>query len=312
VAGKIIMKSSVTDINCQISVIVTTFNRVDLLKRCLDSLAAQTFKNFEVIVADDGSTDGSSDVVSSFQDRLSIVYSWSENWGGPAVPRNRGVSLARGRWIAFLDSDDYFFRSKLQKLAEYADSATDDVAVLYHPMVYVGAGGTSGKLRVRDLSNNSWRKLVSLGNGVALSGAMVRAEVIRSVGGFLEVKEIIGSEDYDLWLRIAQSRFGFRRINEVLGAYELDSSAKLSGANSKILERCTNVLDFYQSSMSSLEKRLSRGYLAYFEGMLSLTRRDYAAATASFISAFVLSHWSIKARSALRLVQVQLFRFVLR
>jgi GT2 family glycosyltransferase len=209
-----------------------------------------------------------------------------------------------------LDSDDYFFPSKLEKLAKYAESVPQDVAVVYHPLRFVGSGGASGHLRVSDLSSNAWYKLVSLGNGVALSGAMVRSDIIRSLGGFRETKEIIGSEDYDLWLRIAQSGAGFRRVNQVFGAYELDSSAKLSGANSKILERCTNVLDYYKSSMSRLEKLHSRGYLAYFAGMLSLARRDFAVASSQFLMAILLGHWIIKTKSVVRLTQVQMLRYI--
>ena len=73
------------------SIIIPTYNRALLLKRCLDSLCSQTYRDFEVIVCDDGSTDGTNEIINQFEDKLSLKYLYDTNWGGPARPRNNGI-----------------------------------------------------------------------------------------------------------------------------------------------------------------------------------------------------------------------------
>src|SRR5680860_1084245 len=104
------------------SVIIPTYNRAKDIDQCLSSLLAQTYKNFEVIVCDDGSTDNTKDIVESYKDRLNIRYDWSENWGGPARPRNRGIKLSQADWICFLDSDDWWCPNKLEECVKYLDN----------------------------------------------------------------------------------------------------------------------------------------------------------------------------------------------
>lgn len=110
------------------SVIIPTYNRAKLLNKCLRSLAEQTFRDFEVLVCDDGSRDNSKDIVDSYKDRLNIQYLWEENWGGPARPRNRGIQASKGEWICFLDSDDWWESTKLEECLSYLN----DYDVIYH------------------------------------------------------------------------------------------------------------------------------------------------------------------------------------
>lgn len=100
----------------QISVIVPTYNREHVLERALDSIVAQTVDDWEIIVIDDGSTDGTPDVAARYGSRLKdrFTYVHQENRGAGAA-RNRGIDAARGRYVAFLDSDDEFLPTKLER-----------------------------------------------------------------------------------------------------------------------------------------------------------------------------------------------------
>ena len=100
--------------NPLVSIIIPTYNRAEYLKRALKSVFSQTFKDFEVLVMDDGSTDNTLEIVESFKEER-IKYEWAENFGGPAAPRNRGLRFARGEYIAFLDSDDEWITDKIEK-----------------------------------------------------------------------------------------------------------------------------------------------------------------------------------------------------
>ena len=97
-----------------VSVVIPVFNRAWQLQRALSSLQDQTYKNFEVIVSDDGSTEDIAAVVEEFRGTLNICLLKAENFGGPARPRNLGIQNAKGNWIAFLDCDDYWYKNKLE------------------------------------------------------------------------------------------------------------------------------------------------------------------------------------------------------
>ena len=94
-----------------ISVIIPTYQRRNKLKSTLQSILTQTYSNYEVLIMDDGSTDGTKEMVNLFNDPR-IFYNWQKNTGGPANPRNNGIKIAKGDWIAFLDDDDVWKENK--------------------------------------------------------------------------------------------------------------------------------------------------------------------------------------------------------
>lgn len=97
----------------RVSVIIPTYNRREYVQEAIDSALAQTFTDYEIIVIDDGSTDGTSEALQARYGNR-IHYEWQENQG-ESVARNRGIELARGEYIAFLDSDDLWHPEKLAK-----------------------------------------------------------------------------------------------------------------------------------------------------------------------------------------------------
>ena len=116
-----------------ISVIIPTYNRNESLKRCIQSVIFQTYQNFEILVMDDGSTDGTKEIVTDFNDPR-IIYEWDDNWGGPAKPRNRGIKKSSGEFIAFLDSDDWWLPKKLEESVVVLEKGSD---LVYHQLYMV-------------------------------------------------------------------------------------------------------------------------------------------------------------------------------
>ena len=104
-----------------ISIIMATYNRANYIKEALDSIKRQTFKDYEIIVADDGSTDNTKEILENYG---GVRYLLLEH-GGIATTRNAAVSAARGKWIAFLDSDDLWQEEKLQKQVDYIQAHPD-------------------------------------------------------------------------------------------------------------------------------------------------------------------------------------------
>lgn len=98
-----------------ISIIMATYNRAAYIEEALDSIKRQTFKDYEIIVVDDGSTDNTQEIMKKYED---IRYIYLDHVG-IAGARNTAVKAARGKWIAFCDSDDYWAEDKLQKQVDY-------------------------------------------------------------------------------------------------------------------------------------------------------------------------------------------------
>jgi len=201
------------------SVIIPTYNRSKDLLRAINSVLAQTFTDYEILVMDDGSTDDTPKIVEAITDPR-IVYDWDINFGGPARPRNRGISKAKGQWICFLDADDYWMPHKLQVCY---DSIANNVDVLYHPLKIDSNTLIEKKINTesRVLKKPVIIDLVLNGNAISNSSAVVRKTIIDCIGDIDESIELIACEDYNTWIRIAEITDNFVNINQVLGYYSV-------------------------------------------------------------------------------------------
>jgi glycosyltransferase involved in cell wall biosynthesis len=182
-----------------VSVIIPTRNRALLLRRTLESVLKQSTENLEVIVVDDGSTDGSGAVAAAMDPRVSVIR--NPESAGVSVARNRGIASASGEWIAFCDDDDLWAPNKLQEQLTAADTAGAN-------WVYAGDVNVNDQLRVlsggpppdpADVMARLPRcnPLASGGSNV-----VVRSNILAEVGGFDPA--LRRTEDWDLWIRIAQ------------------------------------------------------------------------------------------------------------
>jgi glycosyltransferase involved in cell wall biosynthesis len=202
-----------------VSVVIPTYNRAIYLNRALLSLVTQTYKNFEVIVCDDGSTDNTKEVVDSFRNFLNIKYIFDKNWGGPARPRNNGCKVASGEYICFLDSDDWW---KPQKLAVSVVALTRGADIIYHDLWDVRKECQYFKLKaqgVRSLYSPVYLDLMYNGSPLLNSSVAVKAELLNKIGGFSEDPELIAAEDFDCWVRLSKITNRFLYIPKVLGYY---------------------------------------------------------------------------------------------
>ncbi len=177
-----------------VSVIITTYNRRSFLREAVLSALGQSYGDTEVIVIDDGSRDGSFDVVRD----LPIRYEWKEN-GGVSSARNLGIALARGEYLSFLDVDDLW---KPEKLAvQLAQMEADGYAVSYTDEIWVKDGRwLNQKKRHRKYSGSIYERCLPLCI-ISPSSAMIAKRVFDEVGLFDESLPVC--EDYDMWLRIS-------------------------------------------------------------------------------------------------------------
>lgn len=218
----------------KISVVIPNYNRAIELRRCLDSLLNQSFKDFEVLVCDDGSTDDSAAVAAQYSDRLDIFFQTAENFGGPARPRNRGIKLARAPYIAFLDSDDWWMQDKLLHSYLALEGGAD---VVYHDLFIVRTSGQQRffeKIKSTDVQSPVLESLLCDGVSIPNSSVVTRKELLEQIEGVSEERDLISVEDYDTWIRLAGITEKFIRLSICLGYYWLGGIFPLRRLGSKL------------------------------------------------------------------------------
>ena len=206
-----------------VSIVMPSFNNGHLIAKAINSVIAQSYANWELIIVDNHSSDNTCEVVSGYDDDRIMFYS-RKNHGIIGKSRNFGIRKSRGDWVAFLDSDDWWCRTKL---ADCIKKITPDVDVLFHRLWFASVRSN----RVFRLSTESWKikdpaaqDLISKGNPIANSSSVVRKSKLYDVGLISETVDLVGWEDYELWIRIALDGGRFHLIPKTLGYYWIGES----------------------------------------------------------------------------------------
>src|SRR5690606_1321872 len=182
-----------------VSVVMPVFNRADLVGTALESLCAQTYREFEVVVVDDGSTDNTCEIVRSFDDaRIRLLVTGADR-GQPAA-RKTGVTAARGEIVAYLDSDNWVDPEWLETLVGAFALLPDADAVYTAQTVYYGASSKPSMVRFGPLN----RALLQHRNYIDMGAFAHRRAVHAAVGGFNE--DLKRGVDWDFILRIVETR----------------------------------------------------------------------------------------------------------
>jgi glycosyltransferase involved in cell wall biosynthesis len=219
------------------SVIIPTYNREDILMKTIQSVLAQRFEQFELLIVDDGSTDRTADVIHSFQDGR-IVYFKKEN-GERAAARNAGIKKAQGQYLTFLDSDDLL---KENHLSTAWKCIQQDHPAVFH-LGYDVVDPTGNVLsRWKRLPSPVNDKLIE-GNFLSCLGVFVRREVLLECN-FNEDRLLSGSEDYELWLRLA-SRYPVLAFPESTALLVEHETRSVALVDSSTLLRRIELLRFY-------------------------------------------------------------------
>ena len=197
-----------------ISVIVTTFNRKELLKETIDSILTQTYKNFELIVVDNYSNYDFFSHIEGFNDNRIRPFQ-NANYGIIAANRNFGILHAIGEYIAFCDDDDLWVPEKLEKVIT-AISENSDSILFCHNEVMMKDGRKIKKLIYGPYRQNMFEILLFKGNCVSLSAVTLKTDIALETGGFSENKCFVSAEDYEYWIRLSK-KGPFFFINDFLG-----------------------------------------------------------------------------------------------
>ena len=234
--------------NFLFSIVIPTYNRAGLLKRCLESIESQTYQNWEAIVVDNYSEDNTEEVVNSFNDDR-IIYIKNHNYGIIAVSRNKALDVAKGDWVAFLDSDDCWLPNKLEFVLPY----TNDYDLVYH-----GYQQNIPKTRFFQRRNRFFYEIKEVKVGYVLqrgdpinpSCTCVRRSIIDDTR-FNEDKSLIAVEDYDFFLQLISKSIKIKYLRKVLTLYDVGGCSH----NEKASERDFFLFKKWENYLSDEEKK---------------------------------------------------------
>jgi len=261
------------------SIVIPTYNQAYYLDKALQSVINQTYKNWEVIVVDNNSTDKTDEVIKSFVDPR-INYFKIHNYGIIAASRNAGIRLAKGEWVAFLDSDDWWTNDKLEVCFGEINQKVD---LLYHDLEI--ADGESLNFRRKTIKSWQVKKPVLMdlllkGNAIANSSVVVRKRLLEEIGGLNESAKMIAAEDYNAWLRISKLTNQFLYLPRKLGYYLIHNQGVSKKDMSKPYIESTKE---FICDLGERKRKIVESKAAYMSGRYYYLEKEYKIATLKLI-----------------------------
>jgi len=258
----------------RVSVVVTTYNRAYILGEAINSVLSQRYKDLELMVIDDGSTDETKEVVSSYIPRLTYIHQAHK---GVSAARNRGIDHAQGDYFAFLDSDDLWLPNKLCLQMKFMENHPDAL-ICYTEEIWIRRGVRVNPMKKhKKYSGMIFEHCLPLCM-VSPSSVLITRSLLEEVGGFDEGLEVC--EDYDLWLRIS-ARYPIYLIDTPLiikrGGHEDQLSKKMSGQDRFRIKALVKLLEGDCLSPHQRElawKELNRKCEIYGKGCIKRGRKE--------------------------------------
>lgn len=283
----------------KVSVVIPAYNVAKYIIEALNSVFAQTYTNYEVIVINDGSSDTEELEVILKPYQKKIVYLKQENQGA-ASARNAGIKNARGELIAFLDADDLWFPDFLESQTAFLQKNKLDM--VWCDAYLFGDSPCAGRTFMQmnpSIEKITIENLLHQKYDIITSGTVARKDVLLAVNGFDD--NIFRGHDYDLWVRLLfnNARLGYQK--KIMLKYRLRSDS-LSGNEIQMTEREINVynqitknLNLKEEHKKIIENQLNRLHsrLMILHGKVQFVNRDFKSALNNFKSANLL-HYSFK------------------
>ena len=260
----------------KISVIIPTFNRIDLLKRAIDSVLNQSIKPYDIIVVDDGSIDGTSDMIKQKYKSIKLIQ---QKNSGVSAARNNGIKNAQGDWIALLDSDDEWKKNKLE---EQVNKLTDNPKYdfCHTNEIWIRNGiRVNQKKRHKKYGGFIFDKCLDICR-ISPSSVLFNKNIFNHVGWFNDKLPVC--EDYDLWLRIT-AEFEILFIDKPLivkyGGHNDQLSHSVEAIESfriKALESLLENSDLSKSNRVHAVEMIIKKLNIYLNGLVKRKKHDEA------------------------------------
>lgn len=214
--------------NPLVSIVISCYNRKDFIAETLNSCLCQTFKEFEIIVVDDGSTDDSLSVIYPYTILSNVTVIRQQN-GGPGSARNRGILNAKGKYILTLDSDDMLRPDHLQLMVDAISDREDLIVTSYLRLLR-----EDGSIENAPWSHVPKSYQDAASRNFCICCSMFSKSAWQKIDGFDENRVLIGREDWEFWIRLYQSGCQVHVIEDYLLLYRIHNDSLSTGSNSKL------------------------------------------------------------------------------
>ena len=243
----------------KISVLMPAYNAEKYIKEAIDSILAQTFEDFELIILNDCSKDNTEQLILSYSDKR-IVYLKNQENMGVAATLNKGIDAAKGEYIARMDADDISLPQRFEKQVAYLD-AHSEVAVLGTEVENFDENGNLQPMVYRACAAQLKIDLL-FASVLAHPSVMMRRQVVARLGGY--DREFEGLEDYDLWCRVAQEH-AIAVYPEILLRYRIHSAQVTQHPSPKKIEAQKRIRARHLRNLGLREDGIAaEGYYGYF------------------------------------------------
>ena len=270
------------------SVIIPTKNRADYVSSAIQSVLDQTFGDFEIIVVDGASIDNTQEVVRKFDDKR-IRYIREKKDRGVSTSRNKGIRLSRGKLIAFLDDDDLWMPSKLEKQLELISKKPNIGAVYTGAWFFRKSGKIIGS-HIPFLRGNIFPKILKKNRIGGCSVVLVRKECFEKVGLFDE--NLPADEDFDLWIRLAKC-YQFDYVREPLVLYRVHEKRVTTNPYRNLTAKKLLFEKYSLELTTSFNDRKILGFWHYVLGVRYCKCEDVRRGRKEFVEAITCNPFSI-------------------
>jgi len=254
-------KEGTMDENPLVTIITPTYNRAAFLPQAIDGVLAQTYENFELIIVDDGSTDNSPEILSEYQSKDERIRVYRQENQGQSIARNKAITEARGEFICFLDSDNYWAPDKLEQQLNLFET-NPSVDVIYGDIVTVDENSIElSRKNMKRYSGNISRWMLR-DNCVSMNTAMARRRCFDEMGGMSGQRRV--ADDYDLWLRFS-ARYRFLYVPEYWAYYRVMEDQISSDKTARFESNEAIIRDFRRKFPDALtDKEFDVGFAVFY------------------------------------------------
>ena len=226
-----------------VTVVIPTFNSEKYIVKCIESVILQSYSNLEIIIVDNFSTDNTLSIIENFKDKRIKLFQ-IKNFGVIAVSRNFALNNANGKYVAFLDSDDYWHKNKVEICIHHLNY-TNSSLVYHNLLIDNGNSQIIGLKKGRKISFLKIYNLILRGNCIWNSSVVINFSLIKNKMLISQSTNLIGAEDFHFWLRIINLNDKICFINENLGHYTLHTNSVSNTVNQRrLILNIINNLDF--------------------------------------------------------------------
>lgn len=245
--------------NPLVSIVTITRNRGNMLKRCIESTLSQSYTNIEHIVVDGASDDNTDDVVSSFQDARLRFFKLDYNWQLHATAEF-AYSKCNGKYITFLDSDDEYLPSKIEKQVSLIESLPDDFGFVYCWMTYYDTSNNNSIIKVHKPELRGDVKDEVIGQPI-ISGSptlLFHMDFFRELGGWKSREEVGIGSDWELCARACQSKKVDYVAESLVNVYINHGSVRQSETTKYYDDICHRRIKFHTYFLSQFKNNFAR------------------------------------------------------